>query len=606
MPMFVLQNFVFPTAEEQECKELFVRKSEMVLDAFGKNICKLEELSFDTWMNIFAASKWYHYCEIGKLYLGINIEGDFILEVVGTKLNAAFCMINEVLFQKEYKNHKNENSTYIELPSVKEYDAVFLNLKYLKENPCTVYSIDWFTDVAPKYDNDMAIVTCTYKREQYINKTISIFRKYIKDNHNLASKMHLFVIDNGKTIPLDKGDENIEIVPNINAGGAGGFGRGMIEVCKAKRNYTRCLLMDDDVKILPESFGRTLQFSNYLKEEYQNATINGAMLDFYAPNMFFENVVVQEGLWVRPVHDECNLIDYINVLKVNIYNDVIWKNSYPKQDAAWFYSCIPINKESINNLPMPIFIRGDDVEYGWRSNGKAFIQLNGICIWHANFYYRVNKLTDVYYLVRNMMINNMIYTNGFETQYKRLLKDNYKYLNATYDYKSVELLNIALKDVLGKGKFFEKNPEELHKKLSAIATEDFIAEDNWYTLESVRNKVYHYGKLEKSVNYAAKAVFKLIPATKIIAKKNSEKAVGEWYPPTDAFLFRKHIRVYNLLKHSYYYRHYDYSKEKALKKDFNHIMRVLDKKYYELKEFYKQEHKVLISYDFWKKYLELE
>ena len=204
------------------------------------------------------------------------------------------------------------------------------------------------------------------------------------------------------------------------------------------------------------------------------------------------------------------------------------------------------------------------------------------------------------------MINNMIYTNGFETQYKRLLKDKYKYLNATYDYKSVELLNIALKDVLGKGKFFEKNPEELHKKLSAIATEDFIAEDNWYTLESVRNKVYHYGMLEKSVNYAAKAVFKLIPATKIIAKKNSEKAVGEWYPPTDAFLFRKHIRVYNLLKHSYYYRHYDYSKEKALKKDFNHIMRVLDKKYYELKGFYKQEHKVLISYDFWKKYLGLE
>ena len=103
----------------------------------------------------------------------------------------------------------------------------------------------------------------------------------------------------------------------------------------------------------------------------------------------------------------------------------------------------------------------------------------------------------------------------------------------------------------------------------------------------------------------AKAVFKVIPAAKIIAKKNSEKAVGEWFPPADAFLFRKHIKVYNLLKHAYYYRHYDYSKEKALKKEFKQTMKMLDENYFYLREFYKQEHKTLISYDFWKKHLGL-
>ena len=606
MPMFVLQNFVFPTIEEQDCRDLFIRRFENELDAFGEKMCKLEELRFDTWMNLFAASKWYHYCEMGNLYMGFKINGDFIIEVVGTKLNAAFLFINEVLFEKEYRNHKSDDTTYIELPDVKEYDAVFLKLKYPKVEPCVIERIDWFTDATPKQDNDMAIVTCTYKREQYINKTITLFKKYLEENPNLSNRMHLFVIDNGKTIPLGFGDENIDIVPNINAGGAGGFGRGMIEVCKSERNYSRCLLMDDDVKILPESFGRTLQFSDYLKDEYRDATINGAMLDFYAPHMFYENVAVQDEMWVRPVHAECSLIDYLNVLKINTYNDSLWKCTYPKQDAGWYYSCVPIGKESINNLPMPIFIRGDDVEYGWRSNGKAFIQLNGICIWHANFYYRVNKLTDVYYLVRNMMINNMLYTDGFENQYKKILIKKYKYLNATFDYKSVELLNIALKDILEKGKFFEENPENLHKKLSAIAAEDFIHEENWYTLEGVRNKIYYYGKIERAVNFVAKAVFKVIPATKTIAKKNSEKAVGEWYPPTDAFLFRKHIKVYNLLKHAYYYRHFDYSKEKALKKEFNQAIKMLNKNYFDLREFYKQKHRTLISYNFWKKHLGME
>ena len=60
MPMYVLQNFVFPTIEEQDCRDLFVRRFETELDAFGETMCKLEELRFDTWMNLFAASKWHH------------------------------------------------------------------------------------------------------------------------------------------------------------------------------------------------------------------------------------------------------------------------------------------------------------------------------------------------------------------------------------------------------------------------------------------------------------------------------------------------------------------------------------------------------------------
>lgn len=40
----------------------------------------------------------------------------------------------------------------------------------------------------------------------------------------------------------------------MNAGGAGGFTRGLIEVMKLNAGYTRVLFMDDDVEIFRNLF----------------------------------------------------------------------------------------------------------------------------------------------------------------------------------------------------------------------------------------------------------------------------------------------------------------------------------------------------------------
>ncbi len=605
MDRYLLQKFVFPSIEEQDCQNLFVRKFEAKCNAFGSNLSDVVEYRFDTWMNLFAAAKWFHYCDLGKISLGIRAIGDYIVEIVGAKHNGAFIIINETLACEKYED-KEGKLNYIDVPGAENYEAVYVRLRECKDNPIDVKEMGWYTDKPAGRNNLMAIVTCTYKRENYIKRTISRFNDYLAENTDIKDKMHMFVIDNGQTIPMTEANDNVSVVYNKNAGGAGGFGRGIIEVCKADEEYTRCVLIDDDVKILPESFYRTLIFSNYLSEEFKDATINGAMLDMYAPNHFYENLGVQDKLWVGPAHPECDLIDFANILKVNEINDDLWKRDFPKADAAWFYSCISIKESTINDLPLPCFIRGDDVEYSWRRNGKPIIQLNGICIWHANFWYRVSKVTDVYYLARNMLIINMLYTKGFENEYSKLINERFWYYISSYDYTSARLLIRALSDVLKGKTVFDIDPVANHQELAQMAKEQTVRETDWYKLEEVRNRPYYYGFWEIRINSLAKKIFKLIPASKNILKKNSEKSVGEWYPPVEAFLFRKHVRVYNLLSHTYYYRHFDYKRERELVKEYKDIMKQLNSRYNELRETFVTEHDRWVSFDFWKNHLELE
>lgn len=600
----LLQRVVFPEIKDIACDELFLRKTENVCRAFGKQTTSVCELYFNTWMNLFAAKKWFYYTVITDLYLGLDIQGDFSVEIIGSNRNTAYNRIDENIVCKEYKD--NLKPVYIQIKDPQKYEAIYFTLRYPKENACNIHSIGWYTESEARIKNKLAIVTCTFKREEYIYRTLEMFENYLDSNEQLKDRMHLFVIDNGKTLKLNDHYKYADIYYNMNAGGAGGFGRGLIEACKADENYTRCLFMDDDVEIIPESFYRTLTLSDYLKEKYKNALVNGAMLDIYNKNMFFENLAMQEGIWLRPYHSEANLFNYDDVLRVNHIPEEVFYNSYPKVDGGWYYCSFAMDKkESINNLPLPIFIRGDDAEYGFRHHGEVFISLNGICIWHAPFYYRVNKVTDSYYLYRNMFIINAIYTDNFKNTYQKYYKDAFKHMIDTYDYVSARLIIEAQKDILKGSKIFDENPEEIMQRLNLLGKEENIPVTDPYELWNVKYKNLNWKLYRRIINKFIKKIYKCIPYTKCLIKKNGENQAPEWFPPVDVFLIKKNVKVYNLLKETSVVRKFDYKLEKKLTVEFDGNLKKINRLYDELEKDYKNEFKRITSYEFWKNYLNL-
>ena len=601
---YLLQRIIFPEIKDSSYAELFLRSSKIRCNGFDKINDILSKLEFNTWMNLFAAKKWFHYTEVRDLYLGIDIQGTFSIEVIGSNRNSAYDKIEERVICKEFVD--NKDCIYLKVDNAGKYDAVYLILKYPKNRPCKITSIGWYTETNPCRKNRLAIVTCTYKREDYIANTIKMFESYLEENQDLSDRMHLFVVDNGKTLDESSSYKYTHVYHNMNAGGAGGFGRGLIEACKSDKEYTRCLFMDDDVEIMPESFYRTLVLSDYLKDKYKNALINGAMLDLYNKKKFVENLAVQDGLWVHPYHGEANLYDYDAVLNVNNIPEDIFYNEYPKTNGAWFYCSFSMDKyKTIDNLPLPIFIRGDDVEYGYRHHGEVFIQLNGICIWHAPFYYRVNKVTDSYFLCRNMFIVNVLYTDGFENIYQKLYRERFNYAIDTYDYISAKLIIEAQKDILKGLRLFEENPETIMKRVNEIAKEDTTPVSNPYELLEIKNKKLVWKSYRRLINKCIRKIYKYIPYSKCLVKRNGMNMAPEWFPPMDLFLVKKQVKVYNLLKETSIVRKFDYKLERELVHEFEKNLKKINSSYGVLKDDYKSGFKKITSYEFWKKYLDL-
>ena len=401
--LFTLSRIVFPDSDFAQDIDLFYRKKEYVM-------------SFDTWMNLFAAKKWYSYCALGKLYLKVSATGKARIDLYGHMLKKTENLNNKLLSSVEVDFGNEQSEKVICVENAENYDGISFSFISDKDANVQFFDASWCTDIPPVRNHRLAIATCTFKREAYIKKTIRKFSAFMENNNDLAEQLHLYVIDNGKTLSHELGNSYVDIVPNMNAGGAGGFCRGLMFAYD--NNYSRCLFMDDDVEIFPESFFRTLVLTEYFKEEYKDAFVNSPMMSIYDKSMCVENLTVQSGLWLRGYYHDMPVVDLQNVLKVIDIDKSLFETVYTS--SAWWYACFSTSLTK-DEYPLPVFFRGDDAEWSWRFKGQHHVSMNGICIWHAPFGWRVEKVADYYYLPRNMFWINAIYTKDFKKKICRLV-----------------------------------------------------------------------------------------------------------------------------------------------------------------------------------------
>ncbi len=590
-----ISRMVMPTSAFVDNTELFVNKEEAPCFINGAmRDCNIYK--FNTWMNMFAAKKHYYYCELGDIYLKFEIEGSYILQVTGSNRNVAFDRLDDILVNQECNGN-----TEIKIPNADKYEGLFYTIIEDKNNPVMIKSGAWCTDVAPQRDNKLAIVSCTFKREDYITKNISLFENFIAQNASLKDKIKLFIADNGKSLPESLNSDDVTIYPNMNAGGAGGFTRGLMEVMKLNQGYTRVLFMDDDVEIFPESFYRTLLLSNYLKDEFKDAFINGAMMNLYDKSSFFENLSVQNELWLTGFYNNIAVTDYENILLTNDIPSAVFGDRSKYVSSAWWYCSFPMDFVSEKGLPIPIFFRGDDAEWSWRASGKHIISMNGICIWHAPFEWRVSKIADYYYLPRNMFFLNSLYTPDFKKKYLPMFLGRLKYLLSTYDYVSLDIFKRALEDILKGSDTLRKNPEKQFKDVNKIAKQvSYNACDNVQELEYVKTHKVHSKKWRKFLWKLTKFG---IWCPKFLFKKSG--VALEWYPPVDDFILTKEVKVYNLFTKKYEIRRFDKNRHNRYKKEIKQLLNKLDKNYDKLHLDYVNAHKEFSTFEFWEKYLEL-
>lgn len=446
-----LQNILFPTASTAGEGGMYFFTSSKMTDSGQIRLKAGESLTTDTYFNGLSADKWKMYTVVRDVTLTLHLQGK----------------VQYALFSKEDKDGGEEKLAEriltpdtgwetLPIPWEKARGIVYFRLTALEP---TVFYGGWYASAAPaQRPVKIALDICTYRREAYVKENCRLLWERMTRDPDFGHFL-IFVVDNGRTLTPEDLPEGVRLFPNANAGGSGGFTRGLMEIQQAARQegITHALLMDDDVLLEPEALLRTYTLLSLAKVEYRDGVVGGAML-----RLDKKSVLVESGaLWNRGW-----LISRKKGLDVSLPGACLESEAEEPVDyTAWWYTCLPLSLAREDNLPLPFFVRGDDVEYGLR-NARHILLLNGICIWHEPFENKYAAYTE-YYILRNQLIANAIHNRAFSLQEIRsYVKNRVMEEVYMYRYRSAQLLMDAVEDFLkGVDWLKQTDAQALHQEI---------------------------------------------------------------------------------------------------------------------------------------------
>ena len=418
---------------------------------------------FDTYFNSITIEKWKKYTVVNAISLKIAVKGIFRVTLLAKeKIHED---ILETILDQQIVTADTKTEFSFDFVGGEGKGLYAFMLEALADDSC-FYGGAYCSDIPEdkvRYAK-IGICICTFRRESFIEKNLKLLNQAILENpsSDMYGHLEVFISDNGQTLDIDRlSTDKIHIYKNKNYGGAGGFTRALIEVYKGNEKYkvTHPLLMDDDIVIEPAALMKTFKILSLLKEEYLDAFIGGAML-----RRDIQYRQVESGAsWNGGALDSLKANLDLRYTEACLYNE--WEEY--TEFNAWWYCCFPISVVREDNLPLPIFIRGDDLEYGLR-NMKHLILMNGICVWHEPFENKYSSFLE-YYIMRNRLIDNSFHCQWFGAKQTVKIMVGHCFREiGLYRYKNVELYLQGIQDFLkGPQWLMQQDSETLHKKIMA-------------------------------------------------------------------------------------------------------------------------------------------
>lgn len=442
---------------------------------------------FTTYFNALSVSKLRTYTSMRSAMLHLELKGAActVQQTMGDALAHESLLVEGT----DVTVPASDDWQVVDLPLVITDTMVLVGFKIVTEGQVAIRNSHYVLDVEDDFNEvELAVATTTFKKESFIINNIGLVRSHIiESGDDIAKHFHMYVIDNGRTLDaMALSGDRIEVIPNENVGGAGGFTRGMIAAMRQKPKATNVLLMDDDVAVSPESIKRTYNLLRILKPQYREAMISGAMLNYEVGEDQWEDTgfMTKDGIFA-PCKPPLRLTQFEDIIFNEIHEmtkEITPDNHY----AAWWYCCIPISVIERNGLPLPLFVRCDDAEYGIRCK-TDFITMNGLCVWHMSFHKRYNPAVERYQTTRNTMIAQAAAGMAPHADFMHELHRNMQLELKKFGYDNAELCLDAFEDFLKGPKFIgtkgqaersfmaaNRNKETLHDldELQRLANED--------------------------------------------------------------------------------------------------------------------------------------
>ncbi|MCW4457826.1 glycosyltransferase [Microbacterium sp. MPKO10] len=470
-----LQNVVFPLDRDPDVLPLYadpetwttidgqnVKVSnhahiDNVLSRTSARVNGGRRVSFASYFNAFPASYWQHWTNVKNVRLELKTSGSGTILVYRSNSQGA---------QQRVESRRvagNEMSTFdLALKTFGDGGWYWFELE-ADDDGLVLESGTWMTDAKQKVSGKASLGTTTFNKPDYCVNTLDALAQ---SPEVLDLIDRIFIIDQGTQRVSDEagfdavsealGDQ-LEIIEQANLGGSGGFSRSMSEVLK-RDDSDFLVLLDDDVKIEPESILRAIAFARHSKRP---TLVGGHMFDLLnrpVLHAYAEIVDEKPFIW-RPQHRELFPHDF----RTTNLRQTRWMHSRMDADYnGWWFCLIPKKVIQEIGLSLPAFIKWDDAEYSLRAReqGIPTVTLPGAALWHVSWLDKDDSIDwQAYFHARNRIVTGLLHSrrpksgdlllDSFRLDLKHLL---------SMQYYAVTLRHMALRDLLS-------GPDHMHQQL---------------------------------------------------------------------------------------------------------------------------------------------
>lgn len=331
----------------------------------------------------------------------------------------------------------------------------------------TLLGGSWRTKTQPRREVALRIVICTYNKEIFL---ISNLRKLLRNFANSDELREVIVVNQGSRelqeypnyqdlCEIEGGFGKLSIIRQENFGGSGGFTRGILEALD-HQDTTHVLLMDDDILFEPFVVDRVIAIHRFCHAEKK---IGGQMFELENPTRMHAHNEYFDFWNLRPVTPFSGT-DFTHPHAVGIF-DLYHQSEY----NGWWFSSFPRSTFETTGLPLPFFVRGDDIEFSYRGKKDDVHTMPGIFVWHESFRFKQSALME-YYWARNCLILTLIHSNISIKRILFMFHNSFWWFIMTFQYNLARARLLALRDFLKGPDHIFAETAEIHKRITQQLT----------------------------------------------------------------------------------------------------------------------------------------
>ncbi|MFV0319394.1 MAG: glycosyltransferase [Microbacterium sp.] len=474
--MHVLQNVVFPLDRDPDLLPLYVdpetwsvidrepvrlsSRAQLgnIVDRRSARIVAGRRASFGTYFNAFPASYWQHSTAVRDITLTVRTSGPATILVYRSTGTG----VKQRLKTREVEG-KTTSSFDFTLNQYSDGGWIWFDI-VADEKAAMFEGAEWTTSQEPVRTGKASLGITTFNKPDYCVATLT---SLAESPEVLDLVDRIFVVDQGDhrvdaqpefaEVAASLG-ETLQIITQSNLGGSGGFSRAMHETLKRpESDFVQ--LLDDDVRIEPESLRRSIVFGQYCTEP----TIVGAhMFDLLdRPKLHaWAEVVDEEPFMWRTLYQEKMPHDFS---RANLRQTPLLHMRLDADYNGWWMCLIPVEVVREVGLSLPAFIKWDDAEYCLRAReaGYSTVSLPGVALWHVSWVGKDDQIDwQAYFHARNRIVTALLHSDVPDggTLLRHSRRMDLKQL-MMMQYYATELRHRALRDVL-------KGPQHMRANLA--------------------------------------------------------------------------------------------------------------------------------------------